>query len=364
MSIKTISIQNFQSHKDTTIDFDPGVNFIVGSSDSGKSSIIRALLWSIYNRPLGDQFKSWFSKEKESVEVGIEFDNGFVIKERKNSKNIYNVNGNILEAIKSDIPDELENLINLADYNIQTQYQSYFLLQETAGEVAKRFNTLVGLDIIDTTFKNLNYSINNIKGKIIEYDNEINDLKVDIDSLAYIDDIDTILKNLDLEVGLKEKIEGQYCFISQTLLSIEELDRQISEIEIDPKLLKEIPKILEEIDFYLNKRMEYDAISSVLHSLNETEEELTAEIGWLQVENKYKTISKLLIDANQIKEKMNNINNLLENLNNLNLDINKEEIRFDTLLVQQKTLLVQITICPMCNEPVTAKSKKFILEYK
>ncbi len=291
--INTISIENFQSHKNTYLEFPPGVSIITGSSDSGKSSIIRALLWSINNRPLGNQFKSWFSNEKESVEVGIEFDNGYLIKERKNSKNIYDINGTKFEAVKSDIPDDMQNLTNLSDYNIQTQIQPYFLLQDTAGEVAKRFNELIGLDVIDILFKNLNSSISNLKGKIADYNNEINNLNLQIKSLNFLDDIEVILNNLDLEEGEKEKVERKCLSVSETIQSIEELDSKILEIEIDSNLPNQINEILELYDFYMNKRMEYNVISSVLHNIKETEENLTAEMEWLSIESEYDEIHAL-----------------------------------------------------------------------
>ena len=68
--IKKIQIQNFQSHKETTLKLDPGVNIIVGTTDSGKTSILRALRWVIWNRPSGDDFRSWWGGNT-SVEVII-----------------------------------------------------------------------------------------------------------------------------------------------------------------------------------------------------------------------------------------------------------------------------------------------------
>ena len=56
--IQKLNIQNFQSHKDTKLEFHPGVNVIIGQSDSGKTAIIRALRWLIWNRPGGDDFRS------------------------------------------------------------------------------------------------------------------------------------------------------------------------------------------------------------------------------------------------------------------------------------------------------------------
>ena len=51
--ISKIELKNIQSHKDTTIELDPGINIIVGSSNNGKSTIMRAINWVTYNRPLG-----------------------------------------------------------------------------------------------------------------------------------------------------------------------------------------------------------------------------------------------------------------------------------------------------------------------
>jgi len=45
--INSLTIQNFQSHKNTTLEFDNGINIIIGQSDSGKTAIIRALNWVI-----------------------------------------------------------------------------------------------------------------------------------------------------------------------------------------------------------------------------------------------------------------------------------------------------------------------------
>ena len=74
--IKQINIKNFQSHKSTQLKLDPGVNVIVGSSDSGKTAIIRAYLWVVDNRPLGNAFVSHWAldekgKQKEPTSVSI-----------------------------------------------------------------------------------------------------------------------------------------------------------------------------------------------------------------------------------------------------------------------------------------------------
>ncbi len=54
--IKSAKLINFQSHIDSLLEFHSGVNSITGQSDSGKSSILRAINWVIHNKPSGDAF--------------------------------------------------------------------------------------------------------------------------------------------------------------------------------------------------------------------------------------------------------------------------------------------------------------------
>src|SRR5690554_5109154 len=68
--ITSLEIQNFQSHKETLLEFEPGVNVIIGPSDSGKTAILRALYWLVWNRPLGDAFRSsWGGDTKVVLET-------------------------------------------------------------------------------------------------------------------------------------------------------------------------------------------------------------------------------------------------------------------------------------------------------
>ena len=95
--IKEIDIVNFQSHKSTHLDLVPGVNVIVGASDSGKSAIIRALRWLIWNRPVGDAFISHWA---DGGFVNIVTDQMDVIQRAKGpGGNQYRINEEIFNHI-------------------------------------------------------------------------------------------------------------------------------------------------------------------------------------------------------------------------------------------------------------------------
>ncbi|MDO5041249.1 MAG: AAA family ATPase [Peptoniphilus sp.] len=75
--ISKLEIENFQSHKYTLLDFDKGLNVIVGNSDSGKTAIIRAIKWALYNEPQGDYF---IRQGDKNISVSVYFNTGAIVK--------------------------------------------------------------------------------------------------------------------------------------------------------------------------------------------------------------------------------------------------------------------------------------------
>ena len=114
--LKTVILKNFQSHKYSVIEFDRGLNVIVGPSDTGKSSIIRAIKWALYNEPSGDYF---IRKGETDVEVSLLFSDGTKIKRyRSRSKNQYILYDKLGEEIKYEgfglgVPEEIIEKIGI-----------------------------------------------------------------------------------------------------------------------------------------------------------------------------------------------------------------------------------------------------------
>ena len=169
--ISSIRIQNFQSHEDTEIPFHPGVCVIVGSGDSGKTAVHRALRWCQSNRirqddrPMGDGFISRWAKKTsakgtvtiiDDCRVTVTKPEGVCTRFRdaarsKNDKesNGYLLNGEWFEAIGIGVPDAVSQWFNWSDVNVQKQHDQAFLISKGAGEVASFLNRTVRLDTID-----------------------------------------------------------------------------------------------------------------------------------------------------------------------------------------------------------------------
>jgi len=149
--LRSLEIKNFQSHSNSRLDFHPGVNAIVGVSDSGKSAVLRALHWCRENRPTGEAHISrWIKNTKGEVsgecEVSVETAKGTVTRLRTPKFNGYYVNQLEFKAIRTDVPVEVASAFNFGRVNVHRQLDAPFLLAENGTEIARFFNKVVNLE--------------------------------------------------------------------------------------------------------------------------------------------------------------------------------------------------------------------------
>jgi len=154
MLIQQLILCNFQCWRDLTISLDP-VTVLVGTSDAGKSAVIRALRWLGLNQPRGLDYTTFGQK---LCEVTATTSNGTVTRSRSSSFNGYRIeypNGEKLEynRIGVNVPQEVTDLLGLAPLNMQLQLDPLFLITENAGTVGRMLNGFVDLSGIDVAVK-------------------------------------------------------------------------------------------------------------------------------------------------------------------------------------------------------------------
>lgn len=281
--IEAIEISNFQSHKYSLMEIDPGVNVIRGQSHKGKSSIIRALVWAILNKPRGDGFRSWFTRPRDSVEVAIQMNNGFISRE-KGKKNEYHFDGNDLAAVKSEVPTEVSQILQMDGINISSQFDPPFLLTDSPGDVARNFQNCVGLDIIDRVIKKIKQIARQNRSEAKRLTSAIEEREESIKNLSWLDkagkDIELLHKK-DIKrsenVGSKEalffimhEIKTSQVYIDEInqWLEIDSLVENLVSI-IDSK--RETVKLRNDLD-YLIKEIKVQA-----HKINKLNQITTLE---------------------------------------------------------------------------------------
>ncbi len=146
-------LKNFQCHKLLSIDLDPHVTVLVGESDKGKSSVLRALRWLCTNRPSGDAFIRHGAK---AVRVRLLVDGHTLTRYKRPGRNVLYLDGSEFAALgKGGMPDEAAQLLNVDEVNFQQQHSPAFWFHDSPGQVSKNLNAIVNLDLIDSTLGNL-----------------------------------------------------------------------------------------------------------------------------------------------------------------------------------------------------------------
>lgn len=148
-----VKLVNFQSHTSTTLDLRPGVNVLVGSSDSGKSAVVRALGLVVFNRPSGD---AWCRRHgaEDDTSVTVSTDAEVAVRRVRGKVNEYQIKAKggdpkSLKAVGTDVPQPVAEALNLNELNLQRQGDRHFLLAESPSETARTLNEIAGLEEID-----------------------------------------------------------------------------------------------------------------------------------------------------------------------------------------------------------------------
>lgn len=260
--IKKVILENFQSHKYTSIEFDRGLNIIVGASDSGKTAILRAIKWALYNDPAGDYF---IREGATEASVSIFFSDKTSIKRyRSRSKNtyfVYDKDGGEekYEGFGLQVPEEvidttgIEKILLDKDtskaINISDQLEGAFLLSEKSSTKANSIGYLVGVDLIDDALSNTLRDVRNLKSDEKKYEKEINDLNEELKEYAYI-------KDAKKKIGLVRDIRDSIDSKSKRMEKLKSLLEDKTGLEKMKKNLEDqIEKLnnLEKIDLHLKK---------------------------------------------------------------------------------------------------------------
>jgi DNA repair exonuclease SbcCD ATPase subunit len=266
----TVSIKNFQSHKDTKIQFENGVNVLVGSSDQGKSAILRAVLWAVHNRPLGTDaiVSHWARDEKnkiaDTMSVKITTENGTVIRKRTADSNEYILKTNDekkeFTAVNKDVPQDVIDFFRLTDVNIQQQHDAPFLLAQSPSDVAKYFNKIVRLDIIDKVLGNAESTRRDTNKKIKEYEQEKKSFERRLEDYHWIETAQTLAEKLDNTANRIKSYVNEH----------DELKREIEQYADMAEILKDFPDFKAAAAFVekIEKiQIDYDGLNELVNDI-------------------------------------------------------------------------------------------------
>ena len=268
---KSLKLQNFQSHKKTKLELSEGVNVIVGATDSGKSAIIRALRWLVWNRPTGEGFRStWGGKTL----VEITSDNTQISRSKDVSTNMYILDTSVYEAFGTDVPKEIADTLNINEINLQQQLDSPFLLSSSPGEVAQHFNRIAHLDQIDEGNRNVQKWIREINSAITHNEEQLEGLEVDLKKYEHLNKLETDIEVLEemqrqmiTKVTSKNKLQG-------IIHDLQEINSAIDQLELITEAEEEVDRILELVEQKKEKNSQLTQLQQLIDNIDRTKRRL------------------------------------------------------------------------------------------
>ncbi len=316
--IKSIEIQNFQSHKDTHLEFDKGVNVIVGLSDSGKSAILRAIRWLITNRPTGDSIRSYWGGK---TLVRMYTDDAHIVRS-KDKENEYILGDSHFKAFSTDVPKEIQDALNVSDINLQSQLDPHFLLSGSSGEVAQFFNRIAHLESIDTATSNINSAIRSLEQDIKYKTSEIERQEEQLKVFDYLD-------KMEADVEVLEELDKQYtnaiqreAKLNNFIEQIKETQREIFEytplLSLEGQVL-ELLALVEKRDTLEERKT--DLLIDIRDILDH-EEEIASKTTILNLESNVDNVLLLYNNVKTLKTQRNNVFKLLSQVNSITTTLN------------------------------------------
>ena len=350
--IKSLKIQNFQSHKDTELEFEPGVNVIIGQSDSGKTAILRALQWLIWNRPLGDAFRSDWGGD---THVTLETDDCRVVRFKGKGGDHYLLDpkGHEKKAIEfkafgTEPPEEILQALNLSDINVQNQMDSSFLLSNNSGEVARHFNKIAKIDQIDTSLKAVESWVRSLTQDKKAGEKEIARLEIDLADFKYLDKMEAEVEVLEQLQSKASQAGTAIASLSKLLEGVEQVDAEIAEFTGLLAAEDSVNEILEDREARREKIMQHKTLKELGLAITEVQREIE-EIHDLVDDEQ--AVNSVLDLYNKVGSKVE----LKTGLYKIIQDVLKVDEKMEMKLEDLETLEIQWhenmpETCPLCGK--------------
>ena len=349
LTIKTVTIKNFQSHAHTVINFEKSMNVITGESNQGKTAVIRAIQWCLFNEPKGTDF---IRTGESDCSVTVEFsDNSSITRSRTlTSSGYYKIKDSsgeekVYKGFGNDIPVEVQNEHQMPDVyitkdtkvklNLATQLEGPFLIGDSPSVRASAIGRLTGVQVLDSAIKNCNRNLmaTNKEVKVLEsklegFDkelakyNNLNDLKL---YLNIIEELSLAKESYESDVSTLRDYQNTLDGIERDRLDKIKVLSSIPDTTGIESLLSELDTLYGEAIGLTNYSEELTKLRNNKFNCNNTikcindivaKEELVHKVD--ELINSIESIMYYKSVRVDLFMKINNCKKVIENLSNIN----------------------------------------------
>lgn len=375
--ITEIRLENFQNHSDTTIHLTEGLNLLIGSSDAGKSAVLRALNFVFYNQPRGTRF---IQKHKEEAIVTLKWSDGSYCQRIKGeSRNVIvyqksdQESPTMLDKPNKDLPKEFMEFLGNPHYDklngglvYAAQKEKLFLVGLTDTELPRAISELTGIADIERAAKTLasrnkanDKEVKKLTAKAVEIKDELINLPDTDKALKRAEICESLVKqieSIDDQIESIESILEAYSNLSilgvQAQKSLEQAKKVVG-LESEVKKINNLVQEMAEIDELTE---EYDELMDTYLSINQKleaaesiyDKNLLNDIKrYSQIEKKFESITHIINDYETLQKEYMQLTELIQKLQNtikINTDMRNELI---TVMIENKMF------CTQCNQIIS-----------
>lgn len=352
--IQTLTVQNFQCHKQATLNFVPGVNIIAGTSDSGKSALLKALVWVLTNRPQGLGFRNFDCQKGDLMRVALDIGSWRIVRSRSESVNEYflssgeETDGQKFVAMKTDVPSDIREAHGLTAINIQTQFQPHYLLSSSPAEVVKVLNEACDLSIIDKVLKGIGQVSFKAKADLAASTSALESAEEKFQELAWVSQAHKTLTGLEAEwERIEEKIRRREK-IKEIVGALAGLSDDVFELTERLRFYEPLSKLEDEITVFAEKSRQSRRLSELLDNLTMVEEERAS----LKVPSS-DTLSKIESAIKQIQELEDQFGRLTDSLTKFkscSMGVSSALQELEAAQAELQTEWANVEECPLCGQ--------------
>jgi len=268
--INRLTIKGFQSHNDTEIKLSSGVNVLVGNTNAGKSAVLRALQWIVFNRPSGTRFVNAGVGE---CFVEVETDRG-TARRCRTPFNGYQIGGTDYKTVGTTVPEELKDVIKLDELNFQTQLRGqFFLVLDTPGKISRTVSELLGFEVVDKFVTKGKTMVSEANSRHARLDDDVCKFTTLVNSLEGLDQLHGELRVVETMSIRVEQIHDMALVLSQLSIQAEKVSHLIEKadgflVDTDLASVNTIFKKLETLE------TEVEGLDSLVDSLSSVMKEI------------------------------------------------------------------------------------------
>lgn len=264
--IDSIKLFNFQCHANLTLDCDR-ITTLVGPSDSGKSAILRAIDWVLFNHGTAS---TYLKRGTKTVAAQIIIDGNSIVRSSKN--NSYKFNDLEYHAVGKAIPEDIAEFLKVSEDNIQRQHNSLYWFTESGSAIMANLNRIVDLSKLDEWTHTAQSKIRQQTQKEAVLTETISNQEKMIESLQDVPAFDQQLTDIETRYTNLNALNKRYNQIKAMRDGIAGLTEQVRTMR---QYVQAIQSLVESMSRIIQHKQKADKIRTTLHTLSGIQKQLT-----------------------------------------------------------------------------------------